>query len=552
MTKKFVIVLKYLAISVGLLIGVISCEKDFTNVGVNIVDNNIFSTDKYTSEIIAYSQGVENVRANGLSDYLLGVQRDGLFGKLEASIVAQLSLATANPDFGENAVIDTVIVDIPYHATLDGTQTDIDGVGVPKFKLDSVWTSGNNYFQLNVFELKTALFSVDQDEPTKPKIYYSDYDFQKNESTPLFSGLISPNENDTMTVIKRFKYPNSNFPDLTAKEEYRTDTIKKTDLKPSLKIPFDKEMIKTLFQDNATTGIFDYNSSFQTFFKGLYLEALEHDNQGDALMNLKMSDATMTIYFSNDVQKDEGDTEDLNGNGINGETDVWVRNPQSFIFPFSGIKSNIYSRDESGSAIEPFILTPNEINGEEKLFVQGASGANAVIKLFGDDNNNNGTPDELEALRSNNWLINQAKLVVYIDQVNTAEMAPQQLYLYNVGVEDLNEDGELDDTQILDAMPQSILGIDGELVRDADGVPEKYSFLMTDYISELLKEDTEMALHDLGIKVFDNHDIPDPRFTTDTLIHKFNSNPKGLVLKGNLSNTEEQRIKLEIYYTKKN
>lgn len=551
MTKKIVIVLKYVTLSVGLLIGVISCEKDFKNVGVDIVDNHVFSTDKYLSEVIAYNQKNDSVRGNGLGSYLLGVQRDELFGKLEASIVSQLTLATANPDFGENAVIDTVIVDIPYYATLMDKQTGADGNVVPEFELDSVWSSGDNYFHLNVYELETALFLLDQDIPTKHKIYYSDNNFSKNETVPLYDGIISPDANDTLTVVRRFKYPNPNFPDLVVKEVYKTDTIKKTDLKPSLKIPLDREEIKTLFQDNATSGNFDYNSSFQSFFKGLYFEALEHDGLGASLLNLSFENATMTIYFSNDIQKDEGENEDLNGNGINGEDNVWVRAPESFVFPLHGIKSNIYSRNHIGD-IAPYISSPNSINGEGKLFVQGASGSNAVIKLFGDDNNNNGIPDELEALRLNNWLINEARLVVYIDEMISPELTPQRLYLYNISEEDEDENGELDHTQILDAMPQSILGIDGKLIRNTDGDPEKYSFLITDYISELLKEDSEMVLHKLGIKTFDVHDLPNNTYTTDTIISKYNSNPKGVVLKGNTSNNEEEKIKLEIYYTKKN
>ena len=553
MTKKFVIVLKYLTLSIGLLIGVISCEKDFKKVGVNIVDNDVFSTDKYTSEVIAYSKAVDSVRTNGLSNYLLGVQRDDLFGKFEASVVTQLSLTTTNPDFGENAVIDTIIVDIPLYATLNGKKTDDDGNNVPDFVLDSVWKRGHNLFQFNVFELGTFLHSVEPLEPTKSKIYYSNNNFIKlNPSTPLFSGLISPSENDTMSIIKRFKYPHPHYPDLTSKEEYEQDTIKKSDLKPSLKIPFDKELFTDLFLDNASGTDFASNANFQKYFYGLYLEAIEHDDLGSSLMNLDLSSAAMTIYFSYDDQKNEGEDQDLNGNGINGEEDVWVRTPKSFAFPFSGVKSNIYNRDYMGSEIESYIGSADIINGEEKLFVQGASGSDAVIKLFGDDDNDNGIPDELEIIRLNNWLINEAKLVVYIDQVNSVALTPKRLYLYNISEEDVNEYGEIIKTQILDAMPQSIFGIDGELVRDADGNPEKYSFLLTDFITELLKEDTEMKLHDLGLKVFDLHDTPDPRFTTDTIINKFNSNPKSVVLKGNLHNTVEQRIKLEIYYTKKN
>lgn len=545
MTKRFVTVLKYISLSVVLLLGVISCEKDFKNVGVNLVDNNIFSTEKYTSDIIAFSEKTDSVRSSNLNDFLLGVQSDVEFGKLEASIVSQLSLETENPDFGLNAVIDTVIVDIPYRATLKGRLED----NIPDYALDSIWTKGESSFNLNVFELGTFLHNLDPLEPTKTKVYYSRASFvKKNPATPLYSGLFSPNKNDTMLVVKRFKYPNDNFPDLVSKEEYKTDTIKKTDAVPSIKIPLNKEMIKTIIQDNAQSNDFSSNQNFQHFFKGLYFEALEQSSADYALMNLELKEASMTIYFSFDEQKDEKENEDLNDNGVNGETDVWVRTPKSFTFPFLGVKSNILTRDWAGSNVAPYINTANTTDGEEKLFVQGASGTTARLKLFGEDTNGNEIPDELETLRSNNWLINEAKLEVYIDPANLTNWTPQRLYLYNVASYE-----DEDDTQLLDAMPQSLLGINGNVIYDADNNPEKYSFLITDYISELLKPDSEVTLHDLGIKVFDPHDTPDPRYMTDTIIKKYDANPKGLVLKGNLfPTTDKKRIKLEIYYTKKN
>ncbi len=546
MIKKFVVVTKYLSLTALILIGVLSCEKDFKNVGVNIVDNNIFSTDKYTSEVVAYSDSIERNQTNGLTKYLIGVQRDAVFGKLEASLVTQLSLTENNPDFGTNAVIDSVIVDIPYFATLDGTQTDVDDNNVPKFVLDSVWTTGNGTFQLNIFELGTYLNRLNPDNPTETQKYFSDDSFIKtNPLSPLYSSLIAPNENDTMLVVKRFKYPN--YPDLFGKVLYQTDTIKKTTLAPSLKIPFDKDVIKVIFQDNASGNDFASNSNFQHYFRGLYFEALE-DNQNNAtLMNLAMSDASLTIYYSNDVEKDEGEDEDLDGNGVTGEENVTVRTPESFVFPFTGVKSNLYQRDDSASDFENNIVAIDPINGEEQLFVHGAEGSIAIIKLFGEDANGNEIPDELETIKTENWLINDAKITVYIDQNNTTNWTPSRLYLYAIG----NEDDE-DDTQLTDAMPQSISDIGGWLGEDSEGTPEKFVFHITDFMSELIKPDSEVVLHDLGIKVFDTHDIPNQQIATDTILKNYNTNPKGLVLKGNLPNTENNRIKFEIYYSEKN
>lgn len=537
MLKEFVTVLKYLGIATMVLVGVISCENDFRNVGVAIVDNNIFSTDKYTSEVISYSVNTERNQSNALSHYLLGVQRDAVFGKLEASIVAQLSLPETNPDFGLNAVIDSVIVDIPLLATLDGTNTN----DTPKFELDSVWTMGDKTIQLSVFELGTYLFGVDPEDPTETKKYFSDDTFLKtNPSSPFYSGVIAPSEIDTMLLVKRYKYPN--YPDLTSKEVYKTDTIKKTDKKPSLKIPLNKAQIKAIIQDNAAGNDFASAANFQHFFRGLYFEVLESSIGNAALMTLNMSDAAMVIYYSQDVEDSEEEDEDLNDNGITGEQNITVRTPQNYSFALGGVKTNLLNRDYSETVVENYTINPNLTIGEEKIYVQGAAGTGVVIKLFEEDANQNDIPDELELLRTKNWLINEATLTFYIDTDNATNWAPERLYLYNIG--------GVDNTQVSDAMPQSLSSLGGVLERNSDDEPEKYVFHITDFISEIIEPDTDLVLYDLGLKVYNAND--EAVNVNDTILRDFNTNPKGLSLKGNLQSSEENRLKLEIFYSEKN
>ena len=385
MIKKFAITLKYVSFSLGLLFGVLSCDKDFKNVGVNLVDNNVFSTDTLISNVVAYSKAIERNQTNRLEQYTLGVYRDDAFGLLESSFVTQLSLAETNPDFGTKAVIDSVVVTIPYKATNTGNETNEAGDIVPVFQLDSIRKKGEGKIQLNVYRLGTLLKSLADDDPTKAKKYYSDDSFLK--STPLYSGIFMPNEKDTIMFVKRYKYPD--YPDLSSKVLYKTDTIKQESSIPFIRIPFDNEEIKGVFQDLASNSEFASTSNFQFFFRGLYFEALEYSISESSMMFLdlpsKDTNAKMTIYYSNDVLKDEGENQDLNDNGINGESDVWVRTPQNFTFPFLGVRSNIYSRDISGSDFESYISDVDVTNGEEEIFIQGAAGAhgeyNCLVKM---------------------------------------------------------------------------------------------------------------------------------------------------------------------------
>lgn len=552
MIKKFVIFAKYLGIISGVLIAVISCEKDFKNIESNLVENNVFTTDSIVSEVIAYSKDVESNKTNSLSHYLLGTAENGDFKKLNASIVSQLTLPIANPDFGEHAVIDSIILNIPFEATLLGNiQVENPSTGemisVPEFEIDSLWQSGTDpSFLLKVHELGTFLHIIDLLDPTKVKEYFSNIDINSfDKIQEFYSENVSLSANDTMSIIKRYKFTDDTF---TETEFHTYDTIKNISSKPSLKIPLDKQDF-TDFQSLASSSEFSTNADFQHYFKGLYLEAFDN-GLGNSLIALNISGATMTLYYTETSYQDEGDDGDLNDNGITGEQNVQVVRTDSFIYTLSGAKVNLFDRDVAGSLVENYIETPNMTEGEDKIFVQGAAGIDAIIQLFGEDADANDIPDELEALRLNNWLINDAQLSVYIDPENTSDPVPEYLYLYNIENENENIDAIIEYIQTYDAMHQGPDAVSGVLERDADENPYRYVFHITDYISEIIKTDSEVIIRDFGIKTFDGNDMP--LSPIDTILRKYNNNHKGVVLTGNVPITEENRIKLEIFYTEIN
>ena len=549
MIKKFISISKHLILGVGIVVGIISCENEIKNTGVDLVNNDIFHTEEYVSEVTAYNSNIVQNQTNGLATQLLGTQHDANFGKLKAAIVTQLLLPVKSPDYGAEAVIDSIILDIPFSVTSDGT----DDLGKPKFNYDQVWTSGNAKFQLNVFELGTYLNSNDLDDPTKAKKYFSDDVFIKNQS--LFSGEVSPSLIDTMMVIKRYKYPN--YPSLTDPIVYKLDTIIAAGgVAPSLKIPLDETVFKDLFQDYASGSEFASQANFQHHFKGLYLEALEAADLDDAaLLSLDLVKASVKIYYSNTTEEDEGEDEDLNGNDVTGETAVTVHNPELFSYPLSinvpqtgggGVKVNLFERDYTGSNIQNYLANPNTTDGEDKLFLCGATGSNVVLKLFGDDNDGNGIPDDLDYLRTKEWLINDAILTFYIDETNVSEDTVASLFVYSIGNEE--------NTQIYNSYKGGMGGLletDGD---EDDPQPVKYSIHIVDYITEIMNPNTDLELSEIGIKTMEITDLPPAGATedTDTTLSTYSNNHKGVVVKGNLPSSEEKRIKLEIFYSEKN
>jgi hypothetical protein len=507
MTTKVVNLIKYIGLLSIVFLTLTSCDKEIESIGVNLVDNNNFNTNTLITTVITSNENVERVIGNGVPQYLLGVYSDNEFGKLKASIVTQLTLPlTADSyNYGTNAAIDSVLLDIPYQSTR--ALEDYEDAK-PKFELDSVFGDTSNEFMLKVFELKTYLNTLDPNDPTKSAIYYSDKEFMKGD-TPLFEGNFKVNPDDTVTYIKRYT-PNALV--------YDIDTLKKVGSIPSFKIPLNEAMIQQLFVDNASGSEFESAVDFQQYFRGLYLEADELINEQSHIISFDMTNAKMTIYYSND--EDEAEGVDLNDNGITGETAVRVSH--DYEFSLGAIRSNIFNRDTSNS----------KASGEDRLYVQGAAGSISKIDILANEN--------LTTLQNNNWLITDASLVLYVDQNASSNIIPEQLFLYNYD----------ENSQLLDMLTEGIGALGGVLERDDEGKPYRYVFKITDYISELLKADEPLDLVTLGLKVYEITDTPTS--VADTTIKNFSWTPKGVVLYGNDANVVDKKPFFEISYTEIN
>jgi len=509
MTTKVVRNFKSFGLFALLVLTITSCEKEIESIGVNLVDNNVFSKDIYSSVVSTENINIDRVPTNGISQYLLGVYNDNEFGKLKASIITQLNIPTTGEayanGYGTNTSIDYVLINIPYQSTKKENYSD----GKPKFSIDSVFGNPETEFKLSVYELKTFLNSLDPNDPSKTAVYYSDKVFQKGD-TEFYSGNFKVNPDDTVAYINRFLADGITV--------YDKDTIKESDKKPSIKLPLNKNIIKQLFVDNASNSAFSSQDNFIHYFRGLYIEASEIGANNSHLVSLNMGNAKMTIYYSKDV--DESDDQDLNGNGTKGEKGV--RTKHSYAFSFGSLKSNYLERNYAVS----------KQSGADRLYVQGAAGSLATIKIL--------EGEDLTNLRSKNWLINDASLTLFVDQNASSNIVPEQLFIYNYD----------DNSQILDMITEGPTKVNGFLVRDEEGKPYKYVFKITDYISELLKSSETKDVVTLGVKVYNPTDLPTA--VTDLKIKDVSWSPKGVVLYNHSSAAGGKKVKFEISYTELN
>ncbi|MGB0776875.1 MAG: DUF4270 domain-containing protein [Flavobacteriaceae bacterium] len=520
MTKRMMRLRKVLIL--GLSLGTLfSCEEDFQNIGVGIVDNNRFDTDKYVSEVVASTVAIERLNASGLElqnqkldQYLLGVYNSETLGKLEGSLISQVyipgSVSRYSTLFGADttivSTIDTVILNIPFQYSLDGNHEN----GSTKYKIDSIIGNQDAAFNLKVYELDTYLNRFDPTNPSEVNVYYSDKEYSYstllNGSTDYSYTF---NTLDTIEIVKRRTYDTGVV--------YATDTLNADGPIPLIRIALDKDYFDEHFVQKFDDPEFASQDAFQDYFRGLYIEATGDDG---ALLSLPFDGAVLSVYYTNTA------IDDLTGQPVD-------TIKKSTLFSLAGIRANNYTRSAAPAA------DPNN------LYVAGAAGNEVSLKLFGEDTDNNGVPDELEELRTKDWILNEASLSFYVDTDvynMDQDSIPYRMFMYR----EIEDEG----VQTLDMMTQGDAALYGYLERDSISDFWRYKLRITNYITDLMSAEPTQTLNDLRLKIISTSDIPN--FVGDSIVEPFNWTGKGVVLHGPNSSDEEKRLKLEIYYSKLN
>ena len=529
--KKFIRRSVYISVFVCLSIAIVSCEEDFADIGSNVISNTKFNTDVFLADITLENSPLEKVQTDNISSeqgqYLLGVFANEHYEKLEASIISQVgfipNLKLVDKTYGLDTTvvskIDTVFIKLPYQSTLENSTTS----SVPLYSLDSIIGDVNEPFNLNIYETSTYLSYLNPTDPSKKNSYFSDFVFEKKgiELNSQSNIQFIPNEKDTVIYVKR---RTSNNLLITTDTIKYLDNSSATNPIPFARIPLKEDRIKELFLDKYESTEFNSQDAFNNYFRGIILEAT--GNKG-SLISFKFNNVSaelnpsIEVFYTNTVL-----------NTITRDTIKTFRINNSF--PLAGVRTNTFKMDNK---VYP-------VNNEVKI--QGAAGSEVKIDLFGNDSDNNGIADKIEELRSKNWLINDATLTFYIDQSKDTIFAPNRLYLFK-NDETTTTNPVL--SQIKDATSEAAIGgIGGYLLRDSNGKKEKYTFKITDYISDLLNGETNYS-PELKLKVFNPTDLP--ASITDTIFRNESWNPKAVTLFNHSSNNGAKKAELKISYSEK-
>ena len=189
----------------------------------------------------------------------------------------------------------------------------------------------------------------------------------------------------------------------------------------------------------------------------------------------------------------------------------------------------------------------------------------AVIELFGPDDNNDGIPDDLAFMRTEQRLIREANLEFFVDQDKIASFAgasvsePERIYIYNLETNqplvDFSADATAGSTGAITAVGTTHLG---PLTRTETGEGISYKIRITEYLKRLLDENNDAPVTKLGVVVSQNllstatgsiegkstSDIPN-RVPYSSIISN-----RGTILYGSSESVPEtKRLKLKVFYS---
>ncbi|HJN54679.1 MAG TPA: DUF4270 domain-containing protein [Flavobacteriaceae bacterium] len=536
----------YLIICLALIFAQ-SCEKDFTSIDSDVInsDNAInFETSSIEYPIVTHSKIVDPVQSNNLPSFLLGFNNHAVYGETTSSFVGQMVPDQYHPDFGDNAVLDSVILTIPYFSR--GIETsDEDDI---TYELDSVY--GDSPIKLSIYRNNFFLRSFDPyGEFDDSQHYYSNGSLSDVES--ISQGQL---EGELLFEIDNF-VPNASQINLTELDTLDEPFVSQK-IAPALRFRLDNpdnDYWQNLIFENEDNSVLGNENNFKEFFRGLYIKAEGLSSDGSMmLLNLASSNTNLTIHYTSDTPiTDETDTSN--------EDDI-TSYQNDYVINFSGILFNIF---DNNFLVD--VSNSDEVNGDETIYLKGGEGYIGVIDLFNGtvENEIGEQVDAFDHFKSFFYddisdsplkLINEAYIEFYVNQDLNLENEPDRIYLYNYEQNTSLIDYFIDQTVSSTTINAKINHL--EPLQRVDDDPEgqgiKYKIRITEHLNNIILRDSTNAMLALGTindiaatsfySILNNDE--DIGLASGTVLSH-----KGTVLHGNQSNQEDKRPKIKIYYT---
>ena len=600
----------YFFVSLLITTIIISCNKDYHPVGIDLFVDQTLRTKTKNIPAFTFQESINQVQTNVQPLAQLGMINHPVFGKSEASIITQIAIRPdlffgnlrqnfenqsdgSNPDIiDEEEKVKEVFLEIPFFSNtkdsdndgvidsldadpndpasnsdgdeltdivefqsgLNPLSSDSDGDGIldhndndnsaydsenSVYDIDSIYGNRNSEFTLQVHEL--TYYLNDYDPLTNfqsSQIYYSNRDYYTEGfvGATLFDGRIKLNFDEI-----RFYY-NEDDPDTPDIDE---TTQVENRLTPRLRIPLDPNFFQEKLIDLEGTESLLSEISYQKDMRGLIIRTENFSD--DLYMLLDIQNAEIKISYEFKDNNTQGTLEDLTDDTI----EILERN---FSLGLGGAFLNVLNNEVFESSINKRIADSKNNIPTDKLFIQ-SSRLHGKIRLFSNEDPN--VNEQLNSIRDENLLVNQANLIFHVDpEVPFEQYNAQRLYLFNLNngapIIDYFSDGST--SNFGTNANKGVFG--GKLELDENGNPSQYKFNITNHISNIIRNDS--LNYDLGMTVTANIDTP-------SIIRAINQdedqeiryplastlNPLGTVLIGSHPDSLQfdKRVRLELIYS---
>ena len=525
-----------------------SCEKDFASFDSQVInsDNAInFSTSSIEYSLTTRSEMVNPVQTNNLPSFLLGSYNHPQFGKSNSSFVGQMVPSEYNHEFGDNVVLDSVVLTIPYYSR--GVDTNEEGDIT--YEIDSVY--GNSPIKISVFRNNFFFRTFDP---------FSDFDTSQNYFS---NGSLSVEEvidsgqleGELLFEIDDF-IPSAEQINLTEIDTSGNPYVAQK-IAPALRFKLNNpndNFWESNFFENEGNQVLTNEPNFKEFFRGLYIKVESVSDGTIMLLNFASSNSKLTIHYTSDTT--------TIGDSDTGSVDEIETNQHEYVMNFSGNLINLF---ENETLVDVGLM--DQANGNENIYLRGGEGIISTLDLFsGTTIGDNGEEiSEFDLFKEFFYdeisdqpirIINEAYIEFFVNQNFPNDDEPERIYLYNYEQNSALIDYFLDQSVSSLTINAKINHLE-PLIRDSlnDDKGIKYKIRITEHLNNLILRDSTNARLGLGV-ISDVASVQNFKILGDgsqsenkSLASGVILSPKGTILHGNLTLDPEKKPKIKIYYT---
>lgn len=366
-----------------------NCEPETDALGEQLFLDGAAQGGEVSYDVTAFNiDNKDSIRSDAykLNSAVLGAFSENQFGMQKASYLTQLRLSTYDPDFGKNAVVDSVVLVMKPTYEKDSLTTTTDEnyiyVGAdgnvdakkvvntyPVSKYGKTKINGKTTFNIKVYEVTDFLKGASDSVKSNQTFAYD----------PSFLGS------------KEFKGDVSSI--AITKDSDGSSLLPKDISTPSIRIKLDKDFFQNKIISKQDKPELQDASNFVRHIKGLRIAVDETDGY---LFQFDPNTMELIMYYKYDK--------------VDGSTTTRPQTTYSFDLGSSNTHIGQYQYDRTNSAWSNSTIG-NPSKGDEKLFLQGMGGPSIGIKIPLE------TVEELKKLyQDKKSAIISAKIRIYTDK----------------------------------------------------------------------------------------------------------------------------------------